>query len=46
MDLFVQMDYNGWILLECRTNPDDKVAALKEQRQVWKDMIVKAQSKL
>lgn len=46
MDLFVQMDYKGWILLECRTNPDDKVAALKEQRQVWKDMIAKAQAKI
>ena len=46
MDLFVQMDYKGWILLECRTNPDDKVAALKEQRLVWKDMIANAQAKL
>ena len=46
MDLFVQMDYKGWILLECRTNPDDKVAALKEQRQVLKDMIANAQAKL
>lgn len=46
MDLFVQMDYKGWILLECRTNPDDKVTALKEQRQVWKDMIAKAQARI
>lgn len=46
MELFVKMDYKGWILLECRTDPADKVAALKEQRQVWKDMIAKAQSKL
>ena len=46
MDLFVKMDYKGWILLECRTDPADKVAALKEQRQVWKDMITKAQAKL
>ena len=46
MDLFVKMDYKGWILLECRTNPEDKVAALKEQRQVWKNMIVNAQSRL
>lgn len=46
MDLFVKMDYKGWILLECRTNPADKVAALKEQQQVWKEMISKAQAKL
>jgi sugar phosphate isomerase/epimerase len=46
MDLFVKMDYKGWILLECRTDPADKVAALKEQHQVWKEMIARAQSKL
>lgn len=46
MDMFVAMDYDGWVLLECRTNPSDKVAALKEQRQVWKDMISSAQAKL
>jgi sugar phosphate isomerase/epimerase len=46
MDLFVKMDYNGWILLECRTDPQDKVAALIEQRQVWEEMIANAQAKL
>ncbi len=46
MDLFVKMDYKGWILLECRTDPTDKVAALKEQRQVWKEMIAKSQAEL
>jgi sugar phosphate isomerase/epimerase len=46
MDLFVGIDYKGWILLECRTNPDDKVAALNEQREVWQEMVVNAQSKL
>jgi hypothetical protein len=40
------MDYKGWILLECRTDPTDKVAALKEQRQVWKEMIAKSQAEL
>jgi sugar phosphate isomerase/epimerase len=44
MNLFVQMDYKGWILLECRTNPQDKVAALKEQREVWAKMIKNAQN--
>ena len=42
--LFVNMDYAGWILLECRTNPEDRVAALIEQRKLWEEMIVKAQA--
>jgi len=44
MNLFVGMDYAGWILLEARTNPKDKVAALAEQREVFKDMVAKAQA--
>ena len=46
MDLFVGIDYKGWILLECRTDPEDKIAALKEQKRVWEDMIAKAQSRI
>ncbi len=46
MDLFVKIDYKGWILLECRTDPADKVAALKEQREVWKKMISNAKKKI
>lgn len=46
MDMFVAMNYGGWILLECRTDPADKVAALKEQKQVWKEMVSRAQTKL
>ena len=46
MDLFVGIDYDGWILLECRTDPDDKVAALKEQKDVWQKMIANAQAKV
>ncbi len=44
MNLFVAMDYDGWILLECRTKPKDRVKALAEQRQVFKEMVAKAQS--
>jgi sugar phosphate isomerase/epimerase len=43
MNLFVKMDYNGWILLECRTDPEDKVKALIEQKQVFAEMIANAQ---
>ena len=44
MNLFVAMDYDGWILLEARTKPDDRVKALAEQRQVFEEMVAKAQS--
>jgi sugar phosphate isomerase/epimerase len=46
MELFVKMNYDGWICLECRTNPKDRVEALIEQRKVFEDMIAKAQAKL
>ena len=46
MDLFVKIDYKGWILLECRTDPADKVAAMIEQREVWKKMVSNAQKKI
>jgi len=43
MNLMVQSRYDGWILLEARTNPTDKIAAFKEQRDVFERMIAKAQ---
>jgi sugar phosphate isomerase/epimerase len=39
MKLFVGMDYNGWILLEARTKPDDRIAAMKEQKSIFQKMI-------
>ncbi len=45
-DLLVEMNYGGWILLECRTEPDDRIAAMKEQRKVWKKMVKNGQKKL
>lgn len=38
----VKMNYNGWVLLECHTNPADKVASMKEQRAVFDRMIARA----
>lgn len=38
MKLFKKMDYKGWILLEARTNPKDKIAALIEQRKVFEEL--------
>ena len=46
MDLFVKNDYKGWILLEARTKPKDRIAALIEQRMVFEDMVANAQAKL
>jgi sugar phosphate isomerase/epimerase len=43
MNLFAAMDYDGWILLEARTEPNDRVKALAEQRQVFDQMVAKAQ---
>ena len=33
MKLFLRENYDGWILLEARTNPKDKVQAMIEQRE-------------
>lgn len=39
MNLFAKNKYEGWVLLECRTNPADKVKALIEQREIFGKMI-------
>ncbi len=39
MDLLIKKNYKGWILLECRTNPEDKIKALIEQREIWEQMV-------
>lgn len=46
IDLLVAMDYKGWILLEARTKPKDRIAALIEQREVFETMVKNAQAKL
>ena len=43
MNLFVRMDYKGWILLEARTAPEDRVAAMKEQLQIFNNMVKNGQ---
>ncbi len=37
--LFREIDYSGWILMEARTDPKDKVAAMTEQRKVFDEMV-------
>lgn len=39
MDLFVKMNYEGWILLECRTEPADRVKAMIEQKEIFEGMV-------
>ena len=38
----VKMNYDGWVLLECHTDPADKLASMREQRAVFDRMIAKA----
>jgi sugar phosphate isomerase/epimerase len=42
MDLLVQADYSGWMLLECSSDPENKVEAMITQRQLWENMVSKA----
>ena len=46
MNLFVGIDYPGWVLLEARTEPPDRVKALIEQRQVFEQMRINAQKNI
>lgn len=39
MKLFVSTGYSGWILLEARTDPADKVAAMVEQREIFEKLV-------
>ncbi len=41
MNLFMKMNYEGWILLEARTEPEDRIVAMKEQLDVFNNMIDK-----
>ncbi len=42
IDLFVEMGYDGWVLMEARTEPMDRVVALAEQRALFGQMVEKA----
>ena len=42
MNLFAGIKYDGWILLEARTEPADKIAAMNEQLKIFNEMVVKA----
>lgn len=42
--LLVEADYAGWVLLEARTKPGDRVTALAEQRKLFMEMVTKARA--
>lgn len=42
MNLFTGIKYDGWILLEARTEPADKIAALNGQMCLFMGMIAKS----
>ena len=42
MNLFVGMNYKGWILLEARTTPADRVAAMRDQLDIFNTMLANA----
>jgi len=39
MNLFSEINYKGWILLEARTKPEDRIVAMKEQLEVFNGMV-------
>lgn len=43
IDLLVKSDYDGWIMLESSSKPEDKVAALAAQVALFGSMVKKAQ---
>jgi len=43
MNLFTGINYDGWILLEARTEPVDTIAAMTEQLNLFNSIILKVQ---
>lgn len=45
MDLLVGINYSGWILWECSSDPADKVAAMTKNREIWEQLVANAQTR-
>jgi sugar phosphate isomerase/epimerase len=43
--LFADINYDGWILLEARTDPEDKVAAMKEQLGFFNELVANSKKR-
>jgi len=46
IQLFVELDYKGWILLEARRELSDRVKALAEQAALFKQMVAEARTRV
>ncbi len=42
INLLVKMNYRGWVIIEGRTDPSDKIQALIQQRKIFEHLIGKA----
>ena len=42
MNLFVNIDYSGWMLWECSSDPDNKVEAMIKNRKMWEQLVANA----
>lgn len=45
MALLVGINYSGWILWECSSDPADKVAAMTKNREIWEQLVANAQTR-
>ena len=44
-NMFTDMNYDGWILLEAHSEPEDKVAAMKEQLSFFNELITNSKKR-
>lgn len=42
IDLLVKMGWTGWVLMESSEKVSDRVQALREQRELWEQMVAKS----
>jgi sugar phosphate isomerase/epimerase len=45
-ELLLRANYQGWVLLEAHSNPEDKVAAMMQQTAVFRSLLASARAKL
>jgi sugar phosphate isomerase/epimerase len=46
IDLLVEVDYEGWVMLESTSKPEDPVAGLRRQKELFHAMILDARKRL
>ena len=45
MDLLVKTDYDGWVMLESGTPPENVKSELQRQAQLFREVLARAQAK-